>query len=277
MQEDADLVRQSRLDYWLARSWTGYGLVAIGVAFLALGTDSVQKVIGWPGVGMFNFISGLAILACLGLLATSAVAKLVIVASGRKIQIEPRKKYARIAGFCLAIGFAGFMLSLILPASVKARRAAQEASLTTFQLGDGSVAIELPATFQRDPDASIRQGFAASDPLRDLTVIAYANHSSDLIADTPQSYAVQVRENLLSNFPDGKPSEIEELSVGQIEVLRQTFEYDDSGLRYVNTVDVRMAGDWLVDIRFISPPSRLESWQPEMARITKSARLEDTE
>tara|TARA_R110002072_G_C7977002_1_gene535618 strand:+ start:5291 stop:6124 length:834 start_codon:yes stop_codon:yes gene_type:complete len=273
MNNNAEVASKTSLDFWLSRSWTGYSLVAIGVAFLTLGADSVQQIISGPGSGWLEMLSGIAIFACVGLLAISVVAKLVILALRRNIQIEPRKKHARVAGLLVAIGFAGFMLGVVVPASSIARRAAQEASPNTFQLGDGNLVIDLPGTFQLDPGTSNDQGFVASDPKKGWRVAAYANHSSDLTANTPQDYAVQVRESLLASIAGGRPSEIEPCSIGKVDVLRQTYEYDDSGLKYVNTIDVRKVGDWIVEVRFISAPSRLVSGQSEMAAITQSARL----
>lgn len=261
------------LDYWLARSWTGYGLLSMGVTMLAVGLSSALETLGWPGAGLMEAAGGAAMLACLGLLVVALIAKIIIRATGRIIQIEPRARYSKLAGGCFALGIAATMLSLVVPASTKARRAAQEASRTAFELGDGSVIIELPNTFQLDPATPVRYGIAAVDPVRELTIIAYANHIADLTADTPESYAIQSRESLLSSIPNGTPSEIETVSMGLDESLRQTFGYEESGLRYINTIDVRKLNQWIVDVRFIAPPSRLEAWRSEMNEVTSSARL----
>lgn len=272
-QNDVPATR-SGIDYWLTRSWTGYGLLSMGVVMLAVGLSSALETFGWPGAGLLEVISGAAMLGCFGLLGVSLIAKVAIRIKGKQIEIEPRTRYSKLAGGCFAIGIGAIMLSLVVPASTKARRTAQEASRITYELGNGSVLIEVPSTFQFDPETPIRGGIAVVDSVRELTIIAYANHVADLIANTPRSYAVQCRESLLESTPNGSSSEIEVIRRGTAdEILRQTFAYEQSGLKYVNTIDVQKRGPWIIDVRFIASPSRLDSWRSEMNEITALTRL----
>ncbi|MEM8669352.1 MAG: hypothetical protein AAGG48_17645 [Planctomycetota bacterium] len=257
------------LDQWLAKSWTGYAAVAVGVTTLAIGLSALFQVLGWPGSQLMDLLTAVAMLAVLFLLLAGLAAKAAIWLSGKSIEIEPRSRYSRATGWTFGLGMLALTASMMIPAS----RAAQQATRNEFALGDGSVTIALPGTFQVDQLSEVKDGFGAFDSSRGLAIYASAHHSADLVASTPHAHLEASARYLVASVPKSRLGMLETHSASGLQVLRQQVEYEADGLKYINLLHVWQVGSWIVDVRFVCPPSKLNQWSIEIEEIIESVRL----
>ncbi|MCD0462491.1 hypothetical protein LOC72_23780 [Roseiconus lacunae] len=220
-----------------------------------------------------DVLTAVAMLAVLFSLLAGLAAKAAIWLRGKSIEIEPRSRYSRAAGWTFGLGILALTASMLIPASRAARHASQQATRNEFALGDGTVTIELPGTFQVDQLSEVKDGFGAFDSSRALAIYASAHHSADLVASTPRAHLESSAQYLVANIPKSRLGALETHSASGLQVLRQPVEYEADGLRYINLLNVWQVGSWIVDVRFVCPPSKLDQWSIEIDEIIESVRL----
>lgn len=255
------------LEKILQYPWAGLTVLFFGIAGVTgSGYEVLLRLFGFDFT-ILSWISGVAALLFVFGLPMTVLAYFITHPPAKK---ETQHRLLVWGGALFASAVLLTLPPLILPAVQSARQAAGN-TLVEKTFANDRFSLQVPQSWQPVENAQPQAGvLQLSDPHDELQLVAYAVHQADVPAKTlSELQRLQVKEmsRSLNNVKSeivmdrkwATPAEIETTLTGSTETANYWYL-----LRHIEY------GDYWIEIRFGTTPSRLDHYAELMAQITDS-------
>ncbi|QDV11460.1 hypothetical protein CA51_13240 [Rosistilla oblonga] len=270
MENDpADQPRDSRLTSLRRLPWFSYAILSFGILGMVWAI-SLFGVFG-PVLGPFpSVVVSIAMMAMLISALFAFSARVLNYVLPTRVEPDASPKLRRIGG-ALAVGFilvaaVGVVFSAARDISNKQQQEWQAIQVTS----DGFV-VQCPKSFEAENSSPLAPGaIQMLDTPRDLLFVMAVSPRKDVAAQILREHAENLAAVFHAEVPDATASELLVTSINGHPLTRQKFTYAAGPSNIDVLVECHEFPEHIVEARYLSTPSRLEGWMPEVDEISSS-------